>query len=273
MTQVLRIGDSDYQRDPGITGFQMATVIDDAIGAVKFWRISAGWSLGELGIESNLHRHDRVYEYAAVLGGDFPHLELGADGRSLERIRFHAGDLMIRPPGSVHGLHAEQSVLERCDMLYWNTGRGTSILDPDYGTETTDLLATDLRLNGPADRGRAGARCRIVRAGRVGNDMPAAETLSLPGEPFTVRVRRLEVGQSLELASFLDADTRFALLWMGACRISATCKADCARLNGGSLLLGAPEDPQRTYGLIADQASCWLHVSRSVASHEPTGPA
>jgi hypothetical protein len=272
MTQVLRIRDPDYRQDPGITGFQMATVIDDAIGCVKFWRVPAGWGLGQLGIEENLHRHDRVYEYAAVLEGDFPHVEVGADGESLERIRFHAGDLMIRPPGSVHGLHAEQSVLARCDMLYWNTGRGTSILDPDYATETTDLLASDLRLKSPADRSHAHARCRIIRAGRVGNGAPAIETLSLPDEPFTVRVQRLEVGESLELESFLDADTRFAMLWTGDCRIGAACTADFAKLAAGSILLGALEEHQRSFNLVADTLCCWLQVSRSVASHEPSLP-
>lgn len=211
MTRIVRFADRVHVAEPGITGFLMAPVLERGPITAKFWRVPAGWNIGCVGVERNLHVHERVWEYAAILAGDFPHVEYDDERAACFDFRFHAGDLMIRPPGSLHGLRAELAVHERCDILYWNTGSGTSLLDADYHAQTTDL-GEDADL-----RAHARGRCRIVNVETAAGS--GWTELSRPGEPQRVRLRRTQAGTRLPLAELCESGTTFALLWSGSARV------------------------------------------------------
>ncbi len=238
-----------FEPDPGITGFEMARVADDARGLVKFWRIPAGWSLGQLGIVENLHFHRRAWEYAAVLEGDFPHIEYDKSRDALRRIRFGPGDLMIRAPGSLHGLQADMSVGRSCTMLYWNTGPGTSLLDANYAEETVDVVGSATRW-----RDELNDDCIITTVDRAG---PTAHWVaSRPGDAFRVEIRRMAPGEEVSAATLAGDDRSFALLWLGR------CEAAGAAMPCGSLLLGGPSPGGVTAPVVATTACCWLMVQR-----------
>ena len=256
--RVVHRDELDFGPEPGITGFRKADVLDSHEGSVRFWQVPAGWNIGELGIAENLHFHRRVYEYAAVLAGDFPHIEYDVDRHALEAIRFVPGDLMIRPPGSLHGLKADLRVHQACDLLYWNTGPGTGILDPDYSTETIDVTS----LAGAA-RPATAAPCRITRvdtdgAGPVGG----SATMSRAAEPYQVRLRWLPAGSRLPLAELIGDAALFTFLWRGQAELGAACSGLRTSLAAWTVLAGVPEGGQCEVTLTSVAASCWLLVSR-----------
>lgn len=258
MTRFVRYDDLEFEADPGITGFGMAPVLDDAAATVKFWRVPAGWNLGRLGIEENLHYHRRAFEYSAVLQGRFPHIEYDEATDSTYRMHFRTGDLMIRPSGSVHGLHRDMPVPERCDMLYWTTGSGTSIRDADYATETTDVLG-DLA----AHRAELGGRCRITNV--LEHPASGTRTMSAPGEPFGVELVQLPAGATLRLDGLCDSTTLFAFLWSGRCRHRRGEAQPAVGVPRWTMLVGAPQNGDVDATLTADEDACWLRVSRAGA--------
>lgn len=238
-----------FEPDPGITGFEMARVADDARGLVKFWRVPAGWGIGQLGIEGNLHFHRRAWEYAAVLEGDFPHVEYDKAHDVLRRIRFGAGDLMIRAPGSLHGLHADMTVQRTCTMLYWNTGPGTSLLDANYAEETVDVTGDAARW-----RDELNDDCVIAPVERGGS--PAAWTASRADDAFRVEIRRMAAGDPVDLKALAGDERSFALLWLGRCESAGIS------LQPGSVLLGDAVRNDFTAPVVATTPCCWLAVQR-----------
>jgi hypothetical protein len=212
MPRILAWNALQYDPDPGITGFEMAHVRDDSAGCVKFWRIPAGWGLGALGIEENLHFHRRAWEYAAFVDGDFPHVEWDDATQEKRRIRFAPGQLMIRPPTSIHGLHADMTVRDGCDILYWNTGPGTSVLDAGYADETVDVIG-DPAVH-PFD---AADRCRIddVATFDPSGAPVRSRTMSRAGEPCRVVLHWADAGTDVPLADCMGEHARFLFLWRG----------------------------------------------------------
>lgn len=260
MPRILPWNDLQFAPDPGITGFEMAHVRDDSAGCVKFWRIPAGWGLGALGIEENLHFHRRAWEYAAFVAGDFPHVEWDDAAREKRRIRFAPGQLMVRPPTSIHGLHADMSVRERCEILYWNTGPGTSVLDADYAEETVDVIGDPAAHPFDPDD-----RCRIddVAGLDPGGARVRARTMSRPGEPCRLTVQWASAGESVPLGDWLDDHSRFLFLWRGR-----------AALDGGEIRRPLPErttllpagDRPAELRLHAETDCCWLAVGAGASS-------
>jgi len=260
MGRALRYDDMQFIPDTGITGFGMAPIITTDAVLVKFWRIPAGWSLADVGVEQNLHFHRRASEYAAVLDGDFPHIEYDCASDSLRRIRFGAGDLMIRPPGSLHGLHQEMSVQHTCTMLYWNTGPGTSLLDANYATETIDVSDDRQRW-----RPELNDRCRITRvdlAGEPAGDAPAPQRYSQPDEAFDVTLVRLRRGTRCRVRDLMGARPLLTFLWSGHCRSVTSDAQRSTALPRWSLLLDGDGSIGEDDWITADEDACWLQVLR-----------
>jgi hypothetical protein len=268
MSHALRHDEMKFIPDPGITGFAMAPILTSDDVLVKFWRIPAGWSVADVGVEENLHFHRRASEYAAVLDGDFPHIEYDCASDSLRRIRFGAGDLMIRPPGSLHGLHQEMSVLRDCTMLYWNTGPGTSLLDANYANETTDV-SDDL----PRWRPELNDRCRITRVdlartaastatGAPAGSSPARQVYSQPGEAFEVAVVPLRAGERRRVRDLAGTRPLLTFLWSGHCHSAASDATRTTDLPRWSLLLDGDGGIGEDDWITADEDACWLQVLR-----------
>lgn len=258
MTRFLPFADLQFEPDPGITGFTCATVVANDRCHAKFWRVPPGWGLRSLGIEENLHFHHRAWEYAVHLSGDFPHIEYDDVAREKTRIRFGEGDLMIRPPTSIHGLHADMTVQAGSEMLYWNTGPGTSIRDPEYHAETIDVLGDPGRFDfDPANRCRIDKRDALRPAG----DGVVEREVSRKGEPLRETLRWVPAGGSVKLADVLGADGVFALLWVGDARSDRPDDAGRTMLPRWTTLVGAPEGAQRDATLYATSDTCWLSVA------------
>jgi hypothetical protein len=199
-----------------------------------------------------------------VLDGDFPHIEYDCASDSLRRIRFGAGDLMIRPPGSLHGLHQDMSVLRDCTMLYWNTGPGTSLLDANYANETTDV-SDDL----PRWRPELNDRCRITRvdfaptaASTSAGDPPVRQCFSQPGEAFEVTLLPLRAGERRRVHDLMGARPLLTFLWSGHCRSVTSDAQRSTALPRWSLLLDGDGSIGEDDWITADEDACWLQVLR-----------
>lgn len=258
MTRFLSFADLQFEPDPGITGFTCAPVVAHERCHAKFWRVPPGWGLRSLGIEENLHFHRRAWEYAIHLSGDFPHIEYDDAKREKVRIRFGAGDLMIRPPTSIHGLHADMTVQAGSEMLYWNTGPGTSIRDPEYHAETTDVLGDPGRFPfDPVNRARIDRREQL----RPPGEGIVVREVSRAGEPLRVTLRWVPAGRTVPLADVIGPDGVFAVLWDGDAHVEGAGATGRAELRRWTTLVGAPDDSQRAATLLATSATCWLSVA------------
>ena len=130
---------------PGFPGFKRRLLFrDDAIGAeVRMDYVPPGIVPGELELPHR-HYHNSVTERAYTLSGDFPHWEFSS-------VEDHAGELIVfrrhlfmdRPPKSIHGLLAEPVSEAGAVVLYWNTGPGTGVAEPEAPIETVTLPFDD----------------------------------------------------------------------------------------------------------------------------------
>ena len=130
-----------WEGNPGIPGFKRRLLFrDDAIGAeVRMDYVPPGIVPGELELPHR-HYHKSVTERAYTLSGDFPHWEFSS-------VEDHAGELIVfrrhlfmdRPPRSIHGLLAEPVSEAGAVVLYWNTGPGTGVAEPEAPIETVTL--------------------------------------------------------------------------------------------------------------------------------------
>jgi hypothetical protein len=264
MTRILSYETLRFEDEPGITGFERAIVRDDHGAEVKFWRVPAGWGLARLGVVENLHFHRHAWEYAAFLHGDFPHVEYDGEARATTRIRFGAGDLMIRPPGSIHGLHADMHVENGCGILYWNTGPGTSLLDAGYAQETVDVAGDPAALAYDPD-----SRCRIDPLDALRPTGGDSRLMSRVGEPLQVELQWVEAGECVPLAELVDADRLFSFLWTGEARLDGTA-AGALPVPRWTALVGPPTAEQQRGVLQAVSPACWLRVSRPGAGRAAT---
>ena len=90
------------------------------------------------------HYHRTVAERAYALAGDFPHWEFSSTSdHEGEMIVFRRHLFMDRPPKSIHGLMPEPLSETGCVLLYWNTGPGTGVAEPDAPTESVELSFDD----------------------------------------------------------------------------------------------------------------------------------
>lgn len=259
MVTVQSFSQLEFSPDVGIAGFEMASVYAGEALTAKLWRVPRGWNLSRVGVEENFHVHTSVFEYAAVLQGRFPHIEYDVPSQRRWKTAFRPGDLMIRPPGSVHGLDSSMAVPEETLLLYANSGPGTSILDPGYASETVDVL------DGTVPRGVAtDGVCRIDRP----LDDPSAEDeriYSLPAEPARFAVRRLAAGEVIGLEAILGRDTLFSFLWQGACTLEESKGISRPIAEWTTLTHGAR---QAAVGgaLLSNSGAvdaCWLTVGRN----------
>ena len=90
------------------------------------------------------HYHNTVTERAYTLYGDFPHWEFReAEDLEGDMIVFRRHLFMDRPPKTIHGLMPEPLSETGCVLLYWNTGPGTGVAEPEAPVESIDIPFDD----------------------------------------------------------------------------------------------------------------------------------
>ncbi len=132
----------DWVDDPDIPGFRqkMLSFNDVTKAVVRLWFIPPNWGEDVFGGKPDRHYHKSVVERGFHLYGDFPHWEFN----SVEDFKgdlhvFKRGIFMNRPPGSLHGLLPEPRSQAGAVILYWVTGPGASIKDPEFVNETVNV--------------------------------------------------------------------------------------------------------------------------------------
>ncbi len=132
----------DWQDDPGIPGFKEKMLFEDKEqkSAVRLWYVPPGFGEDVHHGRPHRHYHKSVIERSYTLYGDFPHWEFSSvDDLEGELVIFRPGLVMDRPTGSLHGLLPEPTSLTGAVLIYWNSGPGTSILEPTYDAESIDV--------------------------------------------------------------------------------------------------------------------------------------
>jgi hypothetical protein len=164
----LKTSGMDWAEDPDIPGFKQKLLhVDTDSGAVtRLWFIPPGWGRDLLQGKPDRHYHKTVIERGYHLYGDFPHWEF-ADAHDHEGTGapLTKGIFMDRPVLSLHGLQPEPVSQAGAVILYWNTGRGTSIREPGFALETINVP-----FNGGGDWPQF-------------NDARLIQTLELPWQP------------------------------------------------------------------------------------------
>ena len=130
-----------WEHNPGIPGFKRRLLFrDDALGAeIRMDYVPPDVVPGGLELPHR-HYHRTVTERAYTLSGDFPHWEFSSiEDHDGELIVFRRHLFMDRPPKSIHGLLAEPISQTGAVILYWNTGPGTGVAEPDAPRETVTL--------------------------------------------------------------------------------------------------------------------------------------
>ncbi len=118
-------------------------------GHIKQWYLPPAYGPA-VGTLPHRHYHKSVTERAYHLAGDFPHWEFktGADMDG-ELIVFKRHIFMDRPPLSIHGRFPEPFSQTGSEILYWNTGVGTGLGEPEAATET---ITVEFDERGRSDR-------------------------------------------------------------------------------------------------------------------------
>lgn len=130
-----------WEHNPGIPGFKRRLLVfDDATRSeVRMDYVPPGCIPDVLELPHR-HYHNTVTERAYALAGDFPHWEFSSTSdHEGEMIVFRRHLFMDRPPKSIHGLMPEPLSETGCVLLYWNTGPGTGVAEPDAPTESVEL--------------------------------------------------------------------------------------------------------------------------------------
>jgi len=141
----LRTANMDWVSDPNIPGFKRKLLnYDDENGSlVQLWFVPPGWGEEVLGGKPHRHYHKSVVERGFHLHGDFPHWEFaGIDDIKGDCVILRKDHFLDRPPGSLHGLYPEPKSQTGAVTLYWNSGPGTNMLEPEYPDETVDVPFT-----------------------------------------------------------------------------------------------------------------------------------
>ncbi len=134
-----------WEDNPGIPGFKRRLLfLDEAKRTeVRMDYVPSGIVPGELELPHR-HYHNSVTERAYTLFGDFPHWEFSSpEDREGELIVFRRHLFMDRPPKSIHGLLPEPVSETGAVILYWNTGPGTGVAEPEAPRETVTVPFND----------------------------------------------------------------------------------------------------------------------------------
>ena len=155
-----------WEDNPGIPGFKRRLLaFDDAKRAeIRMDYVPPGTIPDVLQLPHR-HYHKSVTERAYTLFGDFPHWEFsGVEDQEGELIMFRRHLFMDRPPKSIHGLMPEPLSETGSVLLYWNTGPGTGVAEPEAAQETVTIP-----FDGSADDARTDfADCRLLDSGDLG---------------------------------------------------------------------------------------------------------
>ena len=154
-----------WEDNPGIPGFKRRLLdFDDATGSeIRMDYVPAGAIPRVLELPHR-HYHKTVTERAYALAGDFPHWEFSSTGdHEGEMIVFRRHLFMDRPPKTIHGLLPEPLSETGCVLLYWNTGPGTGVAEPEAPRESVELPFDD---SADEDRTEFGD-ARLFDAGEV----------------------------------------------------------------------------------------------------------
>lgn len=142
---LIRTGDVEWRPFADIPGFMEKPLWFDLESGARrtIWHVPPAWGETLIPDEAMLHYHRSVYERSYFLFGDFPHWEFdGFDDLDGYVEIMREGLFMDRPPMSLHGLKPGLYSQTGAVILYWNTGRGTSIAEEGYSTESVDVLAS-----------------------------------------------------------------------------------------------------------------------------------
>tara|TARA_B100000945_G_scaffold232767_1_gene189133 strand:+ start:1081 stop:1911 length:831 start_codon:yes stop_codon:yes gene_type:complete len=132
----------DWCDDPGIPGFKQKILKEDkSTGAVvRLWFVPPDWGDEVFNGKPDRHYHKTVVERGFHLHGDFPHWEFDSvDDFEGTLYVFKPGLFMDRPTKSLHGLHPDPRSQAGAQILYWSSGSGASVKDPDFNEETVNV--------------------------------------------------------------------------------------------------------------------------------------
>lgn len=133
--------DMPWEPDPAIPGFKrrLLHVHPRSRAHIKQWYLPPAFGPA-VGTLPHRHYHRTVTERAYHLAGDFPHWEFktGADMDG-ELVVFKRHIFMDRPPLSIHGRFKTPFSQTGSEILYWNTGVGTGLGEPEADTETVTV--------------------------------------------------------------------------------------------------------------------------------------
>lgn len=136
---LLRTGTMNWKADPEIPGFKQQILLKNAArkSVVRKWFVPPAWGTDILKGKPDRHYHTTVWERAYNLDGDFPHWEFSSvNDFKGDLVVFRRHTAMDRPPGSLHGLLPKPLSQAGAEILYWNTGPGTSIREKAFAKET-----------------------------------------------------------------------------------------------------------------------------------------
>ncbi|MXW46380.1 MAG: hypothetical protein F4X06_02660 [Gammaproteobacteria bacterium] len=134
-----------WEDNPGIPGFKRRLLVfdDAARSEIRMDYVPPG-AIPRVIELPHRHYHRTVSERAYALAGDFPHWEFSSTGDHVgEMILFRRHLFMDRPPRTIHGLMPEPLSETGCVLLYWNTGPGTGVAEPEAPRESVELPFDD----------------------------------------------------------------------------------------------------------------------------------
>lgn len=152
-----------WEGNPGIPGFKRQLLSHDEATSAQVRVDYVPPGIVPAGLQlPHRHYHNSVTERAYTLFGDFPHWEFsGVSDLDGELIMFRRHLFMDRPPKSIHGLMPEPISETGAAILYWNTGPGTGVAEPEAVQETVDVP-----FDGSADQDRTDfSDCRLLDSG------------------------------------------------------------------------------------------------------------
>ncbi len=138
----LSTNNMNWTKDPGIPGFKQKILKEDKSsgGVVRLWFVPPNWGDEVFNGKPDRHYHKTVVERGFHLYGDFPHWEFeSVDDFEGTLYVFKPGLFMDRPINSLHGLHPNPKSQAGAQILYWSSGSGASVKDPDFSKETVNV--------------------------------------------------------------------------------------------------------------------------------------
>ena len=240
-----------WERNPGIPGFKRRLLaFDDATGSeVRMDYVPPG-AIPEVLELPHRHYHKTVTERAYALSGDFPHWEFSsAKDHQGEMIVFRRHLFMDRPPLTIHGLMPEPLSETGCVLLYWNTGPGTGVAEPEAPRESVELPFDDSADDDRTEFGDA----RLFDTGEVAwrghpsaagwKLKPLAEAVENSGAVSLVHIPADWTGPMESVTAQSDEPPPWLFVVAGDLRLSLAENGACQDLElaeGGFLMWHAP---------------------------------